>query len=940
MQLRRLSLIMREDAFLQLTEFHIASHVREVIGFDKSLFSSSGNVVFSSHKRIHEFVFHFNKAVDEDRLKSSHLDAGYLALMGLIDEIFHYIFRLYRKEVNSRFFIDGYAFIDDKLKVKNLSLSTLLKAFSKYFPNEELYNIKKSGNVAFEEYLDEYFEKLDSESQVKNKYIIMEELILLILANENPAFAPFYVLFDDSELKKLEEYQIFKDELLKWSNLNHPFGKEKLDIISFLKSPILKFPNSLEEQFEYIKKYWQVFLTLLFDKILEIESLVQEVKKIGTPIYYEGEFTVPTFQGGEEASAFDHLSENKAYSPDRDWMAQVVMIAKNTFVYLDQLSKKYKRDIKHLHDIPDDELKELQEAGITALWLIGLWQRSFSSQKIKVLCGNPDAIASAYSIYDYKIASELGGDESLNLLKQRAFLHGIRLIADMVPNHTAIDSVDVIKNPHLFLQTNESPYPSYNFFDPPLSTEDGVSIYLENHYYSKEDCAVVFKRVDNKTGDVKYIYHGNDGTGMPWNDTAQLDFLNKDTREMVINRIIEVAKKFSIIRFDAAMVITQRHIRRLWYPSLGKTDSIPSRAECHISDSEFKNRMPNEFWREVVDRIQQEVPDTLLLAEAFWMLEGYFVRTLGMHRVYNSAFMNMLKKEENEKYRQLIKNTLLFDKEILKRYVNFMSNPDEEVASLQFGKGDKYFGVCTMMVSLPGLPMFAHGQIVGMEEKYGMEYKRAYKDEGTDEYLLERHKKEIFPLLKMRHVFSQVENFHLYDFISKKDTNKDLYEGSVNENVFAWSNRCENIRALIFYNNKYECASGNIHTSVSFKTVNEKVKTVNLIEALNLSSGQLYYTIFFEMHSSLYYIRSNKELEEKGFFAMLRGFESQVFINIEEVMDKDGTYKKLNDILAGSGVHNIEEKIKTIKDENEKLNKQKLYRKLIQILKNFLALKL
>ena len=28
-------------------------------------------------------------------------------------------------------------------------------------------------------------------------------------------------------------------------------------------------------------------------------------------------------------------------------------------------------------------------------------------------------------------------------------------------------------------------------------------------------------------------------------------------------------------------------------------------------------------------------------------MEGYFVRTLGMHRVYNSAFMNMLKNEEN-----------------------------------------------------------------------------------------------------------------------------------------------------------------------------------------------------------------------------------------------------------------------------------------------------
>ena len=106
--------------------------------------------------------------------------------------------------------------------------------------------------------------------------------------------------------------------------------------------------------------------------------------------------------------------------------------------------------------------------------------------------------------------------------------------------------------------------------------------------------------------------------------------------------------------------------------------------------------MPAEFWREVVDRVAAEVPDTLLLAEAFWMLEGYFVRTLGMHRVYNSAFMHMLRDEDGAGYRKLIKETLEFDPEILKRYVNFMSNPDEKTALEQFGKGDKYFGVATV----------------------------------------------------------------------------------------------------------------------------------------------------------------------------------------------------------------------------------------------------
>lgn len=116
-----------------------------------------------------------------------------------------------------------------------------------------------------------------------------------------------------------------------------------------------------------------------------------------------------------------------------------------------------------------------------------------------------------------------------------------------------------------------------------------------------------------------------------------------------------------------------------------------------------------------------ELPDTLLLAEAFWMIEGSFVRTLGMHRVYNSAFMHLLRDEDNAKYRSLMKQTLEFDPEILKRYVKLQNNPDERTAINQFGKGDKYFGICTVMLTLPGLPMFGHGQIEGFAEKYGME---------------------------------------------------------------------------------------------------------------------------------------------------------------------------------------------------------------------------
>ena len=185
--------------------------------------------------------------------------------------------------------------------------------------------------------------------------------------------------------------------------------------------------------------------------------------------------------------------------------------------------------------------------------------------------------------------------------------------------------------------------------------------------------------------------------------------------------------------------------------------------------AEFDARMPAEFWREVVDRVAAEVPGTLLLAEAFWMLEGYFVRTLGMHRVYNSAFMHMLRDENGPGYRRVIRETLEFDPEILKRYVNFMSNPDEETALEQFGKGDKYFGVAMVMATLPG-PADARprpGPGLQREVRDGVparDARRAARCAARGQ----RHEREIFPLLHRRAWFAEASDFLLYDFVDRR----------------------------------------------------------------------------------------------------------------------------------------------------------------------------
>jgi len=396
------------------------------------------------------------------------------------------------------------------------------------------------------------------------------------------------------------------------------------------------------------------------------------------------------------------------------------------------------------------------------------------------------------------------------------------------------------------------------------------------------------------------MYHGNDGTTFAWNDTAQIDYSQAYVREQVIQAILHVARLFPIIRFDAAMVLAKRHVQRLWFPLPGAGGSIPSRAENAMSQEEFDALMPHEFWREVVDRVATEVPGTLLLAEAFWLLEGYFVRTLGMHRVYNSAFMNMLRDEENAKYRSYLKKTIEFDPDILKRYVNFMSNPDERTTIDQFGSGDKCFGVATLLATLPGLPMFGHGQVEGYTERYGMEYKQAKMDEWPNEGLVARHMHEIAPLLKRRRIFAESTNFVLYDFWTGY--------GTVDENVFAYSNRNGSERSIVLYNNSYGSTHGTIHISAaSMDKGSGELRQRSLAQGLAVGWDESLILRYRDYAHGLEYLRRATDVHRFGLTLDLRGYQYTVLLDWQELYStEEHPWDRLCDSLGGAGVHNLD----------------------------------
>ncbi len=765
-------------------EFHVSRLAREKYNFDQTLFKFDGNVIFTDFLAARTFAQKINQQRDLVNYPERAIRAGDINALGLIDEILHLVISLYRKQIDPQVIAEAYEMLESTLGKKRLD--NVLIRFTQEFPPLPVYQ----GEISVMDYL------AGETKSTPHTLIVMEELLLLWITNQNPAAVnTLGELFEDTQLVQATVYRQVNESLQKFFKEKPFFGPDNQDLITMLRSPAIEVPNSLAGQLEYIRRHWGSLIGDYLYRLLNSLALIREEQK--TAFTGGGPTRVPSY-------AFSALDEEN-FSPDSDWMPRTVMIAKNTYVWLYQLSEEYDREIKRLDQIPDEELDKLATWGFNGLWLIGLWERSEASKRIKQLCGNPEAVASAYSLRNYSIAGELGGDEAYQRLRDRAWQRGIRLASDMVPNHMGIDSEWLLDQPDWFISLPYSPFPSYSFNGPDLSPDERVGIFIEDHYYDRTDAAVVFKRIDRLSGDERFIYHGNDGTSMPWNDTAQLNYLREDVREAVIQTILHVARKFPIIRFDAAMTLAKKHYQRLWFPLPGTGGAIPSRAEHSLTKEQFDDLFPVEFWREVVDRVTNEVPETLLLAEAFWLMEGYFVRTLGMHRVYNSAFMNMLRNEENAKYRQMIKNTLEFDPQILKRYVNFMNNPDEKTAVEQFGKGDKYFGICTLMATMPGLPMFGHGQIEGFAEKYGMEYFRPYWDEEPDNYLVQRHEHDIFPLLKRRDLFSGVKNFLLYDFYTG--------EGRVNEDVFAYSNGSGRQRALVVYQNHFGSVRGWVKTS-------------------------------------------------------------------------------------------------------------------------------
>jgi hypothetical protein len=182
-----------------------------------------------------------------------------------------------------------------------------------------------------------------------------------------------------------------------------------------------------------------------------------------------------------------------------------------------------------------------------------------------------------------------------------------------------------------------------------------------------------------------------------------------------------------------------------------------------------------------------------------------------------------------------------------------------------------------------------------------MEYQRPRYEETADHWLVERHEREIAPLLKRRWLFAESGNFLLYDFYTGS--------GAVDENVFAYSNRNGGERALVVYNNRYGETQGTIDFSAAYADKGARqLRQRRLAEGLGLDGGAEAILAWRDSLTGLEYLRRARDVRERGLSFNLHAYQCHVFLDWRELWPTaEWPWDRLCDHLNGRGVPNLDD---------------------------------
>src|SRR5262249_55606356 len=135
---------------------------------------------------------------------------------------------------------------------------TAVKKFVQLFPPQGVYTEQISADA----FLDS---TMDGSTGWAQEF---EEMLMLWVENQNPAYAIGHELIDDSALEKACTYTELINDAYSICRKLPPFGPFSQNIVDMLRAPALAHPHSLELQLEYIRKNWGYLLGDFLSRLL------------------------------------------------------------------------------------------------------------------------------------------------------------------------------------------------------------------------------------------------------------------------------------------------------------------------------------------------------------------------------------------------------------------------------------------------------------------------------------------------------------------------------------------------------------------------------------------------------------------------------------------------------------------------------------------------
>lgn len=374
-----------------------------------------------------------------------------------------------------------------------------------------------------------------------------------------------------------------------------------------------------------------------------------------------------------------------------------------------QVRGKYKSRIS-LANVPDEEILKLKELGFDCLWLEGVWSRSKESRnailkdaklmhELKIILPDlklEDVSSSPYAIARYEVDGFLGNNQNLLEFKKRLNKHGMRLVLDFVPNHTALDHPWLKENPDYFIR----------------GTEDDLKNYPDL-FFRHPDKGPIFA-------------YGKDPNFPAWQDVVQLNYFNPQTRKAMGQVLLDLAPLCDGLRCDMAMLILNRVQKEIW-------------KERVFGGNEFKEPQA-EFWEDAIAAVKKIYPEFLFIAEVYWGLETELLE-LGFDYGYDKAFYDYLRESNIEELKECVAE----EQETGRRKLKFIENHDEARAVGVFGPEKVKIAAFLLAIS-GGAHLYHQGQLEGFKIKVPLYLTRGLGEQ-TDKNIHSFYKK-LLPALK------------------------------------------------------------------------------------------------------------------------------------------------------------------------------------------------